>query len=55
MEFMLACDAFVGFTITLDAILQFRARWRQKLRDGKDTSPLQICSYPPVEADFLSN
>jgi len=29
MEFMLARDAFMGFTFTFDAILQFRALWRQ--------------------------
>ena len=34
--------AFMGFTCTFDAILQFRAQWRQKLRDGEDSSPLQV-------------
>jgi hypothetical protein len=49
LEFMLARDAFIGFTCTFDAILQFRAQWRQKLRDGKDSSPLQVCDYSPTE------
>ena len=55
LEFMLARDAFVGFIRTFDAILQFRAQWRQKLRDGKDSSPLQVCDYSPTEAYLLSN
>jgi hypothetical protein len=29
MEFMLACDAFMAFMFTFDAILQFRAHWWQ--------------------------
>ena len=47
---MLARDAFMDFTYTFDAILQFRAQWRQKLRDGKDSSsPLQVRSLSTVE------
>ena len=55
LKFMLARDAFMDFTCTFDAILQFRAQWRQKLRDGKDSSPLQVCDYSPTEAYLLSN
>jgi hypothetical protein len=40
-------DAFMGFTVTFDAILQFHAQWRQELRDGKDSSRLQVCSSWP--------
>jgi hypothetical protein len=55
MEFVLASDAFMGFVFTLDAILQFRAQRRQKLRDGKDSGPFQVCDYPITEAYLLSN
>jgi hypothetical protein len=55
LKFMLARDAFMDFTCTFDAILQFRAQWRQKLRDGKDSSPRQVCDYSPTEAYLLSN
>jgi hypothetical protein len=55
MEFMLDRDAFVGFTLTFDAILQFQAQRRQELRDGKDSSRLQVCSYSPIEAYLLPN
>jgi hypothetical protein len=47
-------DAFMGFTVTFDAILQFYARWREELRDGKDSSRLQVCSSWPIEAYLLS-
>jgi hypothetical protein len=50
-----ARDAFMDFTCTFDAILQFRAQWRQKLRDRKDSSPLQVCDYSHTEAYLLSN
>ena len=43
-------DAFMGFTVTFDAILQFHAEWWQELRDGKDSSRLQVCSSWPIEA-----
>jgi len=52
---MLGGDAFMGFTFAFDAVLQFRSQWRQKLRDGKDSSPLQVCSYSLIEAEVLSN
>jgi hypothetical protein len=52
---MLARDAFMDFTCTFDAILQFRAQWRQKLRDGEDSIPLQVCDYSLTEAYLLSN
>jgi hypothetical protein len=40
LKFMLARDAFMDFTCTFDAVLQFRVQRRQKLRDGEDSSPL---------------
>jgi hypothetical protein len=55
LKFMLARDAFMDFTCTFDAILQFRAQWRQKLRDREDSIPLQVCDYSLTEAYLLSN
>jgi hypothetical protein len=55
MEFMLNRDAFMAFMFIFDAILQFRAHGRQKLRDGKDTSPFERCSRPSIETYVLSN
>jgi hypothetical protein len=55
MEFVLDSDAFMGFMFTLDAILQIRAHGRQKLRDGKDSSPFQVRDYSTTEAYLLSN
>jgi hypothetical protein len=41
---MLARDAFMGFTCTFDAILQFRAQWRQKL--PQPASPVSGVLFP---------
>lgn len=51
---MFGRDAFMGFSFTFDAILQFHATWRQEPCDGEDSSQLQICSSWPIEVDLLS-